>query len=494
MKTLFVVPEATPIIKVGGLGDVAGALPKALVQLGHDVRILLPDYAEIDHRRYPSRRQWENLTVPWLGRPMTVRIDVGELPGARVPVYYLVCPELFAQPSVGGVYLEKSAGQNRILEMRRFIFFSWAVAHLLPRISWQPEAVHCHDWTAATLPTWLKFMPAAAGRYSTVLTIHNLQNQGRWPADGIWPWLGIRGHEHPLLERRDGPGYFNALQQGILAADAVNTVSPNYAREILTAEFGEGLAADLRQRPDGISGILNGIDVDVFNPATDRALARTYTSATVVEGKRQNRLALGHRLHLPPDGPLYGFIGRLTPQKGVALLLAVAPQIFQAGGRLAVLGAGWPDLERQLQALGRRWPQQARIVIGFDPILAQLIYAASDFFLMPSQFEPCGLGQMIAMRYGALPIVRDTGGLHDTVVDVVRHPRRGTGLVFQAYTPQALGVVVDESLRLYAQPDTVQTMAVRAMYQDFSWDAAAATYLRLYAQAHHRHTTLRDQS
>ncbi len=486
MKILFVVPELTPIVKVGGLGDVAGALPKALVKLGHDVRILLPDYAETDHQRYPSRRHWQGLTVSWLGRPLTVRIDIGQLPDAPVPVYYLVCPELFAQPSVGGVYLEKSAGQNRVLEMQRFVFFSWAVAHLLPQLSWQPETIHCHDWTAGTLPTWLKLLPAKTGRYRTVLTIHNLQNQGRWAADEVWSWLGIRGDEYPLLERRDGQGCFNALQQGILGADAVNTVSPNYAREILTAEFSEGLAADLQQRPGGVSGILNGIDVDIFDPATDRALARTYTSATVVEGKRQNRLALGHRFHFPPQGPLYSFIGRLTPQKGVDLLLAVAPHIARAGGQLIILGAGWPNLEQQLQALGRRWPKQVRAVIGFDPILAQLMYAASDFFLMPSQFEPCGLGQMIAMRYGALPIVRDTGGLHDTVVDVARHPRQGTGLIFQAYAPQALGAAVTESLRLYAQPDTVQMTAVRAMHQDFSWNAAAATYLRLYAQAHHR--------
>lgn len=482
MNILFVVPELTPIIKVGGLGDVAGALPKALVRLGHDVRIVVPDYGSIDHQRYPSRRQWDNLSVRWCGQTVRLRIDVGALPDSSVPVYYLVCPEIFVQPNVGGVYLEKSGGQERVLEMQRFIFFSWAVAQLVPELPWQPTIIHCHDWTAATIPTLLTLRPAVAKKYATVLTIHNLQNQGVWSPSDVWAWLGLRGDEHPWLGLRDHLGNFNALQQGIHAADAVNTVSPQYAKEILTPEYGERLETDLLERPGGVRGILNGLDIEEFDPATDKALARTYTTSSVIEGKRANRLALAQRLHLPAQGPLYGFIGRLTPQKGIDLLLGCVADIVRAGGQLIILGSGLPEIEAHLQQLNGRYPRHIRAVLGFDAGLAQTIYAASDFFLMPSSFEPCGLGQLIAMRYGALPIVRDTGGLHDTVVDLRQHPHRGTGFVFAAYDPAALRGVIEESLRLYHQPDTVQAAILRAMYQDFSWTTSARAYHDLYGQ------------
>lgn len=491
MKILFVVPELNPIVKVGGLGDVAGALPKALQALGHDVRLLIPDYAQIDHQRYPSHPQWSNLGVPWCGQTMPVSIDVGTLPESTVPVYYLRCPELFAQPNVGGVYLEKRVGAERILEMQRFVFFSWATSCLLPQLPWQPELVHCHDWTAAPVPTFLNVRHGRSP-YATVLTIHNLQNQGVWSADEVWSWLGLTGNEHPLLALRDEWHNFNALQQGIHAADRVNTVSPHYAAEILTAAYGEHLTDDLRQRTDGIVGILNGIDVTVFDPATDPTLASTFTSATMVAGKQANRQALQATLQLPVRGPLYGFVGRLTPQKGVDLILQALPDVFRRGGQAILLGTGWPDFEQQLTDLQRAFPDHLRAIIRFDATLAQRIYAASDYFLMPSKFEPCGLGQMIAMRYGTLPIVRDTGGLHDTVTDLTRDHRHGTGFVFSEYSLAAFSAALDASLRLYDQPDTVQAVAVRAMYQDFSWTTAATHYLELYEQANTKAATARN--
>ena len=282
---------------------------------------------------------------------------------------------------------------------------------------------------------------------------------------------------------RDQGGNLNALQLGIRAAAVVNTVSPTYAHEILSAKYGLGLERDLAERPGGVNGILNGIDLHAFNPATDTRLFSRYDVVTAEVGKLKNKHALYAELGLHMGtGPLFVAIGRLTSQKGVDHIPVSVPDIVRADGRLVILGSGVPELERTIAEAIAPYPEHGRTVLTFDADLAQRMYAAADFFLMPSRFEPCGLGQLVAMRYGALPIVRDTGGLHDTVRNIRRH-RDGTGLVFGPDTSTALRTAIQDALRIFRQPDTMNAARTRAMNQDFSWHRSAQDYLTMYTNA-----------
>lgn len=472
-RVLFVSAEAAPLIKVGGLADVVGSLPSALVAAGVEARILIPKYGLIADQ-LPGLRVVASGSVPWQGRDEPVTIVEAVLPGTATPLYLLDAPSFFAD---GGVYYEHDQEHGARLAMQRFTFFPWAAAHLIHLLPWQPETLHCHDWHTATLPLFLELV----GRpMPTVLTIHNIEGQGRWQPDEISSWLGVASTASPLLGLRDSAGDFNALQVGIHGATALNTVSPTYAQELLRTEFGGGLERDLATRPGGVVGILNGIDQQRFDPNSDAALTTTYAVATVTAGKASNKHHLLQELGLA-DGPLFGLVGRLTTQKGIDLVIDAAPDLVAAGGRLVMLGSGVPDIERQAESVAARYPDHVRVVVKFDAALAQRIYAAADFFLMPSRFEPCGLGQLIAMRYGTLPIVRDTGGLHDTVRDLAQSD--GTGFVFGPPTHEALRGALDRALQVFAQPDMMHAARIRAMAEDFSWERAARQYANLYAQS-----------
>ena len=468
LKVLFASAEAYPLAKVGGLGDVAGSLPKALRALGHDVRLVLPRYG----------------IVPLQGKdlgPFPVSIGgadhVSRLLQSTVgdvPVYLIDFPPLFDRPKV---YEYPDDGQ-------RFAFFGRAILDLLPAAGWWPDVVHLNDWHSALAAAYLKTNLAGDERYRrvrSVLTIHNLQHQGLFGRD-VFEWTGLPAETWDP-EGVEFYGQLNFLKAGIVYADRVNTVSPTYAREVQTREHGQRLDGLLRSRAVKLSGILNGIDYDVWNPAKDESIAQRYSKATL-EKKARNKAALQEEagLSVDPKVPLLGIVTRITEQKGFDILIPALPQIAKLGAHVVLLGTGEKKYEEPV-ALVAKAHRQLATFLKYDEALAHRIYAGSDFFLMPSKFEPCGLGQMISLRYGTVPIVRATGGLADTVTDVAADPRRGNGFVFEEYTPKAL---LDTVVRAIEHRDRGRGWAglqKRGMAADRSWRASAKEYSRLYETA-----------
>lgn len=481
MKVLFVSAEVTPFAKVGGLADVVGALPVALKKLGVDARIMVPRYERLAGSP-KLKKVLENVEVNIGGGTESVNVYQTKLPDSDVIVYVLENQTFISR---GEIYEEHSVGPQ-FSELARFLFFSQAVVSVLRRITWKPKIVHCHDWHTGLVPFLLRH--AGLNRYASVFTIHNLAYQGVWAANDIFTFLGLSGNEHAQLSLRDEHGSFNLLQQAITGSDTLNTVSPQYAKEVLTPEYGNGLEQVLKTREADFAGILNGIDTVHFNPETDRSIPITYGRATI-ERKIENKRAVHVRCRFKPDDaiPTFGFVGRLAGQKGIDLVVKNSTMFSAAPARLIVLGSGLPKFESELHKLSQAYPQTIYAHIGFDAALAQLIYAGCDFFLVPSQFEPCGIGQMIAMRYGTPTIVRATGGLRDTVPDVDDNPDHGLGFVFQDYTPQALWNAIERALACFRDPPRYRTLVDRCMSQDFSWDRSARAYLSLYERAGENH-------
>ncbi len=477
-RILFTASECTPIAKVGGLGDVIGALPKALRKQGIDARIIIPRY---EHISRPSLSRVVRTTVRW-GR-ISENITLYKTSLGRVPVYLIDNPTYLSR---GPIYADRSAFVSSVNELSRFLFFSRSVAELLPKLGWKPSLIHCHDWHTAIIPTLLSlFSPEPSPR--TLLTIHNLANQGSFPATRVLSFLGItkrRAQSLPSLAARDRYGNINLLQQGILTADRINTVSPTYAKEILTKAYGEGLERDLRKRKRDLNGILNGIDTDRFNPRTDRALAARFTAKTAAIKKTINKKSLQKELGIISSAsvPLFGIVSRLTDQKGIELIIHAVPRLVKKGGQFVFLGQGARELEEGLKDLISQFPERVAGTIGFDAALAQRIYAGSDFFLMPSRFEPCGLGQMIAMRYGSIPIVRKVGGLADTVDPVPASPSRtaATGIVFNSYSHAAFAQAISRAFLLFGNSNHFQRIQTNALKKDFSWSSSAQQYATLY--------------
>ena len=431
--------ESAPLVKVGGLGDVIGALPTALRARGHDVRVVMPSYRGLDA---------PGAELLWSGRERFVEQLVEVRVLAPTPMILLVeCAEAFDRDQVYG---EPDDGD-------RFALFARAVLAFLADYEWKPEIVHAHDWHAALVPILEHETP-------TVLTIHNLAFQG-------WREAAFARREGLALDA--GGDGINLLGRGIANASAVTTVSPTYAREIRTLTGGMGLDGVLRER--GVTGIVNGIDTDMFNPATDRAITSPFDVGRLA-ARSANRTALLGRLGLAGDGlvPVLGAVTRLFGQKGMDIVLDAAPALLQRGARLVVLGTGDPVLEERFRALAAANPQTVAAVLDFDVVLAQQIYAGSDLFLMPSRFEPCGLGQLIAMRYGSIPLARRTGGLADTVV-----PGQ-TGFLFDEASPEALVEAYDEALKVFHAKPRWRALQTRAMLADHSWDASAREYEELY--------------
>ncbi|MBI3115603.1 MAG: glycogen synthase [Candidatus Kerfeldbacteria bacterium] len=464
MRVLFAAAEMTPIAKVGGLADVVGALPIALQRAGVDVRIILPRYEQIDLGKLQANEQGPlNVTVG--EGPVVIRVWEGTFPGAQVPLILL---EHGGYLSRGPIYFEEGTPEALWAEMRRFLVFQLAVSAYVQRRRWTPDILHCHDWQASLLPLLTR------GRVKTLLTIHNLAMPGLWNAQEVRQFLCLKDDELPELTG-DGQGKLSLLGLGISTADKLNTVSPTYAQEILTPELGLGLEGLLKKRRNDLSGILNGIDGERFNPAQDPAVAPY--DADHLDGKQENRVRLLKRFKLLGNGPVFGFVGRLTDQKGSELIVGARQFFAHHDANLVVLGKGNSTYEDEVRALADALPN-ATAVIGFDATLAQQIYAGSDFFLMPSRFEPCGLGQLIALRYGAVPIVRATGGLKDTVTDIGE--AQGTGIVFRDFTPSAFQQALDRAVTLYADRERFRSTVERGMRQVFSWDRSAATYRALY--------------
>jgi len=476
LRILMVTSEAAPLAKSGGLGDVLGSLPAALRARGHDVRVVLPYYRSVAQVAGELPRQAKTVAVPFGSECHPVHYCLAELDG--VPVYCLDIPYLFDRP---GLYGE--GGSDYPDNARRFALFCRAALELARTMRFAPDVVHAHDWQAALAPVYLRHRLwhdpffAATG---SLLTIHNLGYQGFFPA-GELAGLDL----DPALYALDGlefHGGISLLKGGIVFADRVSTVSPTYCREIQTPAFGVGLDGLLRARGDRLHGILNGLDGQRWDPAGDPALPARYSPADLA-GKSVCKAALQQELGLQrdPGVALAAMVTRLDPQKGLDLLLAGWEQLLQRAVQLVILGSGHPGYEQRLVELAARAPGRVAVCIGFDDALARRIYAGSDLFLMPSGYEPCGLGQLIALRYGSVPLVHATGGLADTIRDPQRHPDTANGFVFHHFSGAALLDGLDRLLSVRGTaPERWQRLMAQGMAEDFSWRRSADDYLALY--------------
>jgi starch synthase len=479
LRILFLAAEVAPFAKAGGLADVAGSLPQALRALGYDVRVVMPYYRAIHTRRFAIRSTGIHFTVHFDGIPHVVRVFATTLPGSSVPVYLLDHPHY---EGIGDIYYQevRNTNEQRVFQRERFLFFSRAIPDLCVALGWYPAILHCHDWHTAAAPLFAslfgeKRLRAAASVY----TIHNLPLQGSVPLSRFAEYLGVNARTLRIPQAALQNGTVNLAGLGIATADAITTVSPTYAKEIIRPENGAGLHQILRRRRQRLVGILNGLDVNLYNPARDPAVL-PYRCASI-EKKNQNTIRLARRLRIAGSRPIVGMVTRLTSQKGISLVCDLVPELVQWGCSLVVLGTGEPPLERRLSALAKRYPKNVSASITFDTVLAQHIYAGSDAFCMPSLFEPCGLGQMIAMRYGTLPIVRSTGGLRDSVKDGV------TGFVFRDPTTQSLRGACERMRKTFSNARMWRRMQRKAMAENFSWDAPARHYAALYRSLKHTH-------
>jgi len=473
VKILFVASEVAPFAKTGGLADVASALPQALAALGHDVRIVMPLYDKVLENGHEPR-PGHDLTFA-LG-PERLTAGVGRLELGSVQVALLDIPRFYHR---GALYSEAPD------ESLRFAALSRGALELCAQSDWAPDIVHCNDWQTSLVPLYLRTVFAADERFaatSTVLTIHNLAYQGKFDARVV-PDLGLDGHHYLLHQEHLAHGWVGFLETGLIYADMLTTVSPTYAREILTPAFGAGLDGLLRHRADHLVGILNGIDDTVWNPATDSHIAHPY-SAKNLWRKEWNKRDLIESLDLAyeEDAPVFGLVSRLVSQKGIGLLPRPISGVLEAtNARFVALGSGDPRLEGGLRWLTDRFPDRACFVSGYDEPLAHRIEAGADAFLMPSQYEPSGLNQMYSLAYGTPPIVRQTGGLADTVEHWRPATGTGTGFVFETFDEGGIWWALNEALEAMSDPAGWKRLQLNGMGVDNSWDARAREYEALYA-------------
>ncbi len=477
LSILFVTSEMAPWVKTGGLGDVGAALPAALHRAHHDVRVLIPAYPAL-LKAFPDARQVADLPALAPALP-PARLLAAEADG--LSLLLLDCPALFDRP--GNPYLDAN-GHDWADNGIRFGLLSRVAARLgqpASPLGWQPDVVNLNDWQSALAPAWLHYEGGAA----SVVTVHNIAFQGNFAAE-LLPALGLPADAW----RFDGieyHGQLSFLKAGLQLATQISTVSPTYAHEIQDEAFGYGLAPLLRHRSGALRGILNGVDTALWNPATDPALAAPY-AANRLAAKRENKRALQREMGLTEtdDRPLFGIISRLTEQKGLDLVLTLGEGITYLPAQLAILGSGDKAMEAGFSQLAKRFPGQIAVKLGFDEGLAHRIEAGADCFLMPSRFEPCGLNQMYSLRYGTPPIVRATGGLADTVVDVSEATladKTANGFVIAEATPHELWLALDRATRCWHDRKLWQRIQQNGMRRDFSWEHAAHDYITLYRDA-----------
>jgi starch synthase len=476
LKILYLAAEVVPFAKTGGLADVAGELPKAIRALGHDIRVAMPRYGRIDPEKFHLKEVLPPFDVPMHHYTEPARLLETTI-SPDVPVYMVDNARYFDRE---GIYMYPD-------DADRFIFFCRAALEALRHLDWRPDVIHCNDWHTAIVPNWLSTLYKDDAFFSgmvTVYTIHNLAYQGIFgyrvlEIAGIDEW-GFQYHP----ETADLNEVVDMMGRGIYFADLVNTVSETYAREILTPEYGERLDPILRDRRDRLFGILNGIDYETANPATDPYIAVNYDISSL-DTRVENKLALQREAKLAedPDLPLIGIISRLTDTKGFDILGDVIDHVLDLGAQMVLLGTGEQHYHDLFGQMVKKYPRQAAIFFTFNTPLAQRIYAGSDMFLMPSRFEPCGTGQLIAMHYGSVPIVRATGGLAESVEDYDPHSGRGTGFVFKPYDRWALFAAIVRGLETFKHRDIWRQLQLHGMTADFSWNHSAGHYVELYRRA-----------
>jgi starch synthase len=501
MRILYAASEVTGFAKTGGLADVAGSLPRALAKRGHECVVFLPLYRAVREGAQPLESIGLRYDVVLGSKTVSGSLRRSVLPGCHVPVYLVEQPDFFERddPAAGrGLYqftLPDGSKRDYPDNSVRFIFFCRAILDVLPRLNFWPDVLHLNDWQTGLIPVLLRELysrlpeRAVRERYQqirTLLTIHNLAYQGVfWHLDMPLTGLSWRLFNSEQLEFYQ---HLNFLKAGIVFADLLTTVSPTYAREIQTRYFGCGLQGVLAQRAGDLHGIVNGVDYGIWDPAIDRHIAANYDVQSVNEGKPVCKAALQRQYGLAqePAIPLLGIVSRLVDQKGFDLIGKVAAGLLQQHAQLVVLGQGDPAYHQMFATLRKSHPDDVGVSFALDENLAHQIEAGADIFLMPSQFEPCGLNQLYSLKYGTVPVVRATGGLADTVTDATPETLRkgtATGFSFVPYTPAALRSAVTRALDLYRQ-DPIRWLALlrTGMAQDWSWDHSAAEYERLYEQ------------
>lgn len=479
MRILLASSEVHPFSKTGGLADMVGALGKALARNGHRVGVVTPLYQGVRERLSGLR-----LVGPPLDLPLGVRRVRGEIwalePAAGLSIYFIDQPEYFHRTD-----LYQKDGLDYPDNAERFLFLAKTAAHLALDLDWKPELVHLHDWQVGFTALFLherRRISGGARIPKVCMTIHNLAYQGVFPASQYaltnlpWDYFVPNGVEFY--------GQMNCLKAGLRYADVLTTVSPRYAKEITTEEFGCGLDGLLRERQESLVGILNGVDYEEWNSCADPYLKHPY-SAGDLTGKAANKADLQAEFGLPmaPGVPLFGSIGRMVEQKGVDIMLDALEEMLSTNIQFVQIGSGPAAFQRAFLDLARKFPERASVRIGFEEGVSHHIEAGCDFFLMPSRFEPCGLNQMYSLRYGTIPVVRATGGLDDTVIDPKEDIERANGIKFQEYSSQALAKGIRKAVALYEVPELLHRFRANAMAADFSWDRTSAEFLKVYEEA-----------
>jgi starch synthase len=477
MKILIATPEAVPYAKTGGLADVTGALLKALRLRGVDASLVLPLYGS-SRKTAPLRSIDKSFAVVMGGQPFEASIWTSEKSSCP-QAYFIECEPLFGRSELYGL-AEGDYADNAL----RFAFFSRAVLEMCCAMDIRPDVIHCNEWQTAMIPVYLRKFYAdrcSLNATAVLFTVHNLGYQGIFPPSDLRV-TGL-GEDYLVPDRLEFYGKINFMKGGLIFADLINTVSPSYAREILDREYGFGLEGVLRQRREDLSGVINCVDYGEWNPAEDLLIPARYTTDDL-GGKRKCKKALLAEGGLSDTRrPLLGVVSRLSSQKGLDLLVDAVDELIALGANVALLGKGEDHYQRLLKDMGARHSGRVFVRIGFEERIAHLIYAASDFFLMPSRYEPCGIGQLIAMRYGAIPIARETGGLADTVEEYELSAGKGTGFLFSEYSSAALLAAVRRALEVFRDKKKMRRVIAAAMKADFSAGRSAGEYLELYRKA-----------
>ena len=469
MKVLFASSEAFPFAKSGGLADVAGALPKALRKRLIGCRIVLPLYSSIPEELKEKMTFICSITVPVSWRRQYCGIFEAHLDGV---IYYLIDNQY---------YFKREGLYGHYDDAERFAFFSRAVVEMIPHIGFTPDVIHCNDWQTALIPIYLNEFYKSSHPYQnikTVFTIHNIQYQGKYGMEIYGDVLGLPEGRESIIEY---DGCVNFMKGAIQCADKVTTVSPTYANEILDPYYSHGLDGILKEFTYKLTGIVNGIDYDVYNPETDSKIYKNFTLETL-QDKSFNKMFLQEELSLPKkkDTPLIGIVTRLVSHKGIDLIKHVFEDLLKADLQFAILGSGDWEYETFFYEMSQKYPDKVGLKLGFDAQLAQKIYAGADMFLMPSKSEPCGLAQLVALRYGTIPIVRETGGLNDTVTD--SGDGEGNGFTFKSYNAHDMLETVWRALAGYNDKDGWDILRKRAMQCNNSWSSSANAYIRLYKE------------
>ncbi len=483
MKIAFISSEAVPFAKTGGLADVAGSLPKALEKLGCEVKIFIPKYSGIDEIKHELHYNWEvgEIKIKINDELRSVHLHQGRLPGSKIEVNLIDCPFYFFRDSIY---------TNDIDEDERFILFSKGVIEVLHNLNWSPDILHCNDWQTGLIPLFIKDNYKDYKIFSntaTLFTIHNIGYQGNFP-----PKILLNAEINPKYFYPGGPVEYydnvSFMKAGIFFSDIINTVSENYAKEILIPEYGAGLDGVLSNRKKDIYGILNGIDYSIWDPEHDNLIPFNY-SAIDIAGKQKDKKFLLEHLSLPYNEkiPLVGIVSRMVAQKGLDIFSDVINDLMKIEAQWVILGNGQPEYEDLFQTLAATFPKKISVYIGFNNELSHLIEAGGDIFLMPSLYEPCGLNQMYSLRYGTVPVVRKTGGLADTVHDwnelKLKRKETGTGFTFTKYDGKELLKALKRAVKTFKDKETWRKIQVNGMEKDYSWEHSAKEYLNLYKKA-----------